>query len=53
MRKEHEAQTSAEVLIHDGIDHLQVGHKGFQALAGHILAGRTQLVDDAVLGLGL
>ena len=41
------------LLIHGGIDCLQVGHKGIQILVGHILAGITQLVDDAVLDLGL
>lgn len=53
MRGEHKTQASAEVLIHGGVDRLQVGHKGFHVLAGHIFAGRTRLVDDAVLDLGL
>ena len=45
MRGEHKTQASAEVLIHGGVNRLQVDHKGFQVLAGHILAGRTQLVE--------
>ena len=41
------------LLIYGGIDRLQIGHKCLQALVGHILAGIGQLVDDAVLDLGL
>ncbi len=38
---------------HGGINRLQIGHKGFQILVRHVLAGIAQLVDDAVLDLGL
>ena len=41
------------LLIYGCIDRLQIGHKGLQVLVGHILAGITQLVDDAVLDFGL
>ena len=41
------------LLIHGGIDCLQIGHKGLQILVGHILAGIAQSVDDAVLDLSL
>lgn len=41
------------LLIHGGIDRLQVGHKGLQILAEHILAGIAQLVDDTALVLSL
>lgn len=41
------------LLLHSGTGCLQVGHKGLQVLEGHILAGIAQLMDDAVLDLGL
>lgn len=41
------------LLVHGGINRLQIGHKGFQILVRHVLAGIAQLVDDAVLDLGL
>ena len=41
------------LLVHGGIDRLQIGYKGLQVLVGHIFAGVAQLVDDAVLDLGL
>ena len=40
-------------LVHGGIDCLQVGHERFQILIRHIPAGIAQLVEDAVLDLGL
>ena len=41
------------LLVYSGIDRFQIGHKGFQVLVGHVLAGIAQLVDDTVLDLGL
>ena len=41
------------LLVHGGINRLQIGHKGLQILVGHILAGIAQSVDDAVLDLSL
>lgn len=40
------------LIIHSGIDCLQVGHERLQLLVGHLFAGIVQLVDDAVLDLG-
>ena len=41
------------LLIHGGVDHFQIGHKRVQIHVRHVLAGITQLADDAVLDLGL
>ena len=41
------------LLIYGGIHRLQIGHKCLQVLVGHIFTGIAQLVDDAVLDLGL
>lgn len=40
-------------LIHGRIDCLQIGHQGFQVLVGDVLAGMTELMDDAVLDFRL
>ena len=32
------------LLVHSGINRLQIGHKGFQILVRHVLAGITQLI---------
>lgn len=43
----------AMVKIHGRIDCLQIGHQGFQVLVGDVLAGITELMDDAVLDFRL
>ena len=40
------------LLVHGGVDRLQIGHEGLQVLVGHIFAGIAQLVDDTILDLG-
>ena len=41
------------LLVYGGIDCLQIRHEGSYILIGHIPAGIAQLVEDAVLDLGL
>lgn len=41
------------LLVYGSINCLQISHERLQVLVGHILAGIAQLVDNAVLDLGL